>query len=99
VYPVSPLTFQPQLPVEKRFIYAGVADRIARPDQARALWRHWGKPEIEWMASGHVLASLKTDLRPLLQRVAGRHLFEAGTAPFATERDSREQGRRAIASG
>ncbi len=99
MYPISPLTFEPKLPVDRRFIYAGVADRIARPDQARALWRHWGKPEIEWMASGHVMASMKADLKPLLRRVAGQHLFEAGTAPFVTESDSREQDRSAYASG
>jgi hypothetical protein len=89
MYPISPLSFEPRLPVEKRFIYAGVADRVARPDQARALWRHWGRPEIEWLASGHVMASLKADLKPFIRDVAVRHLFEAGTAPFATEDDSR----------
>ena len=46
--PVHPDFRLVQIPVEKRFIYAGVADRVARPDQARALWRHWGRPEIEW---------------------------------------------------
>ncbi len=99
MYPISPLSFEPRLPVEKRFIYAGVADRVARPDQARALWRHWGKPEIEWLASGHVMASSKANLKPFIRRVAARHLFEAGTAPFATEGDSRSQGRRVGASG
>jgi hypothetical protein len=82
MYPVSPLSFEPLLPVDKRFIYAGVADRVVRPDQARALWRHWRKPEIDWMSSGHVLASVKGGLKPLIRNVAGRHLFEAGQAPF-----------------
>ena len=87
MHPVSPLTFEPRLPVDKRFIYAGVADRVARPDQARALWRHWGRPEIGWMPSGHVLAAMKSDLKPFVRSVAGRHLFEPGSAPFATERE------------
>jgi hypothetical protein len=92
MFPISPLSFEPRLPVEKRFIYAGVADRVARPDQARALWRHWGRPEIEWMSSGHVLASLKGQLKPFIRRVAGEHLFEGRTAPFATdEAPSREE--------
>ncbi|MBJ20771.1 MAG: hypothetical protein GY910_03095 [bacterium] len=83
--PVSPLTFEPRMAVGQRYIYAGVADRVARPDQARALWRHWGKPEIEWMASGHVLASMKSDLKPFVRKVVGRHLFEPGEAPFLNE--------------
>ena len=85
MYPISPLSFEPRLTVDRRYIYAGVADRVARPDQARALWRHWGRPEIEWLSSGHVLASLKGDLKPFIRRVAGQHLFEAGTAPFAMD--------------
>jgi hypothetical protein len=84
MYPISPLSFEPRLSVERRFIYAGVADRVARPDQARALWRHWGRPEIEWLSSGHVLASLKGDLKPLFRRIADQHLFEGRAARFAT---------------
>ncbi len=52
---VSPLAFTPKIPRENRFIYAGVADRIARPDQARALWRHWDRPEMHWFQGGHIL--------------------------------------------
>jgi hypothetical protein len=87
MYPVSPLTFEPRIPVEKRFIYAGVADRVARPEQPRALWRHWGRPSIEWLSSGHVMASMKPGLKPFLRRIAADHLFERGAAPFATDRD------------
>lgn len=86
MYPVSPLTFAPRAPVDRRFIYAGVADRVARPDQARALWRHWDRCEIEWMSSGHVMASMKPSLKPLMRRIAAEHLFEPGRAPFATDR-------------
>lgn len=65
---VSPLTFKPRVSIAERYVYAGAADRVARPDQARALWRHWGKPEIEWMPSGHVLASMRSELN---QRTPG----------------------------
>ncbi|HPG25859.1 MAG: hypothetical protein H6748_02265 [Spirochaetaceae bacterium] len=97
MHPVSPLSFEPRIPVDRRYIYAGVADRVARPDQARALWRHWGRPEIEWMPSGHVMASMKSDLKPFVRRVAARHLFASGQAPFATDaavewRDDAEAG-------
>ena len=60
---VSPLAFDPLLPVERRFIYAGVADRVARPDQARALWRHWGRPAIHWDQSGHVAGAFRRQVR------------------------------------
>ncbi len=84
MYPVSPLTHQPLTPHDRRFIYAGVADRVTRPEQARALWRHWGQPRIEWTPSGHVIATLKKGLRPFLREIVAEHLFEPGQAPFAT---------------
>jgi hypothetical protein len=84
MHPVSPLTFEPKLPVDRRFIYAGVADRVTRPDQSRALWRHWGKPRIDWMSSGHVMATMKSDIKPILRSIIAETLFEAGAAPFAT---------------
>jgi hypothetical protein len=97
MYPISPLSYEPRVPVAGRFIYAGVADRVSRPDQARALWRHWGRPEIEWLASGHVMTSRKREIRPFLRRIAAERLFEAGSAPFATDRDQRDLDRSATA--
>jgi hypothetical protein len=82
IHPVSPLTFEPNVPVEGRFIFAGVADRVARPDQARALWRHWQKPEIEWLSSGHVLATMGRSSKPFLRRIVGSRLYSHGEAPF-----------------
>ena len=52
---VSPLAFPPRVPHERRFIYAGLADRVVKPYQPRALWRHWQEPEIHWFPGGHVL--------------------------------------------
>ncbi|MCP3984039.1 MAG: hypothetical protein GY723_06600, partial [bacterium] len=64
---VSPLTFHPRLPKARRFIFAGIADRVVRPDQPRALWRHWGEPEIEWFSGGHVLGVFERTLEPFLE--------------------------------
>jgi len=64
---VSPLTFHPRLPKNRRFIFAGIADRVVRPDQPRALWRHWGEPEIEWFSGGHVLGVFEKSLEPFLE--------------------------------
>ncbi|HME47095.1 hypothetical protein [Mycobacterium sp.] len=50
----SPLSLTPQIPMQGRFIYAGVADQLVHPrDQVIRLWEHWGKPEIVWYPGGH----------------------------------------------
>jgi hypothetical protein len=97
MYPVSPLSFQPRAAGHRRYIYAGVADRVARPDQARALWRHWGKPEIAWLPSGHVVASFKDNMRPFLRRIAREHLYPTGEAPFELVRPESDEDHRASA--
>ncbi len=74
---VSPLAFTPRVPREGRFIYAGVADRMARPDQARALWRHWDKPAIHWFQGGHVLGLGDRGIRGFLESA----LRETGLLP------------------
>ncbi len=51
---VSPLSFDAQVPVCRRFIFAGYGDRVARPDQAQRLWEHWDRPRISWYAGNHV---------------------------------------------
>lgn len=52
--PVSPLSFEPQLPTERRFVYAGVADRMATPGQAHRLWTHWGRGPVLWYRGSHI---------------------------------------------
>ena len=51
---VSPLQVAPQVPKDRRFIFAGYGDRLAPPEQAQTLWEHWDKPEISWYAGNHV---------------------------------------------
>ena len=51
---ISPLSMQPKVPEQGRFIYAGVADRIVHPrQQVVQLWEHWGRPDIGWYQGGH----------------------------------------------
>ncbi|MGO9382537.1 MAG: hypothetical protein ACLP4W_10700 [Mycobacterium sp.] len=51
---ISPLALTPRVPMQGRFIYAGVADRLVHPrEQVTRLWEHWGKPEIHWYQGGH----------------------------------------------
>jgi hypothetical protein len=51
---VSPLAMPPRVPRGRRFLYAGACDRLAPPEHAALLWRHWGRPRIAWYAGGHV---------------------------------------------
>jgi pimeloyl-ACP methyl ester carboxylesterase len=71
---VSPLALHPRVPVERRYIFAGTADRVARPDQARALWRHWDRCEIHWFSGGHVAAQWNASVMPFVERALGECL-------------------------
>lgn len=51
---VTPLALPPVVPAERLFVMAGLADRMATPAQAHALWEHWGRPRIAWMNTNHV---------------------------------------------
>ena len=63
---VSPLAFPARVPRKRRFIYAGIADRVVKPYQPRALWRHWDEPEIHWFSGGHVLGIWNDSIRDFL---------------------------------
>jgi hypothetical protein len=53
---VSPLALQPTVAPNRRFIYAGLADRFVHPQrQILRLWEHWDRPEIHWYEGGHTL--------------------------------------------
>jgi len=65
---VSPLSFEPQLERRRRFICAGTADRVVRPNHARALWRHWDRPEIHWFSGSHVLGMMHPSVPEFVAR-------------------------------
>jgi hypothetical protein len=45
----------PATPVDRRFVFAGLADRLVDPIRhAHALAEHWGQPTVHWYAGGHV---------------------------------------------
>jgi dienelactone hydrolase len=62
-HPVSPLAFAPRIPDDRRFIYAGVADRMAKPEAAHRLWEHWDHPAICWYGGSHVGFALSREVR------------------------------------
>lgn len=51
---VSPLAMEPLVARDRRFIFAGLGDRMAVPSQAHALWEHWERPTISWFPGNHV---------------------------------------------
>jgi len=63
---VSPLALRPRIPRAGRFIYAGIADRVVKPEHPRALWRHWDEPAIHWFSGGHVLGIFNRSVQPFL---------------------------------
>ena len=64
---VSPLAIPAQVPRERRFLFAGTADRLATPDQTWALWRHWERPRVAWYAGSHTSFLLEPTVTTLLE--------------------------------
>jgi hypothetical protein len=63
---VSPLALSPQVPRERRYLYAGLADRLAAPDHARDLWNHWEQPRVVWYEGSHISFLWESEVRALL---------------------------------
>jgi dienelactone hydrolase len=64
---VSPLALEPQLPLERRFLFAAVADRLVPPDQAARLWEHWDRPRVEWYQGAHMTFRAHPSVRGLIE--------------------------------
>jgi len=64
---VSPLALEPLLPVERRFLFAAVADRLVQPVQAVRLWEHWDRPRIEWYQGAHMTFRAHPSVRLLVE--------------------------------
>lgn len=51
----SPLNYEPKIAKDRRLIITGLGDRLAPPDHAEALWRHWDRCALHWFPGNHVL--------------------------------------------
>jgi len=51
---VSPLALHCRVPLDRRFIFAGLADRMSTFGHAHRLWLHWDQPALATYAGGHV---------------------------------------------
>ena len=63
----SPLTFPPLVPRDRLFLFAGTGDRMSPPEQAVALWKHWGEPEIRWFDANHTAFIWNTDINDFVR--------------------------------
>jgi hypothetical protein len=68
---VAPLSLEPRVPRERRYLFGAIGDRLVPPDQVRDLWRHWGEPEIVWYPGGHVTFRFHPAVRRLVDRALG----------------------------
>ncbi|HAM03563.1 MAG TPA: alpha/beta hydrolase [Acidimicrobiaceae bacterium] len=51
---VSPLGLACRVPLEGRFIFGGLGDRMATFGHAHRLWLHWDRPRLATYGGGHV---------------------------------------------
>jgi hypothetical protein len=68
---VSPLALEPRVPAARRFVFAATGDRLAPPQQARDLWRHWGRPRLQWYEGSHTSFLLEPDVKALVHEAVG----------------------------
>jgi hypothetical protein len=51
---VSPLAMPSLVRRDRRFVFAGLGDRMSTPKQAYRLWQHWDQPKLAWYGGNHV---------------------------------------------
>lgn len=74
---VSPFAIAPGVPAERCYLYAGLVDRLASPDQARDLWEHWGRPRVAWYHGSHISFLWEAEVKKLLVEAFGSRGFLA----------------------
>ncbi len=62
----SPLAMACKVPLERRYVFAGLADRMSTFGQARRLWLHWDRPRLAAYAGGHVGFLMSGAVRQLM---------------------------------
>ena len=64
---ITPTSLACVVPHERRFIYAGIADRLVTPNEPYLLWEHWNRPSIYWTQQSHVLTMLSPNVRTFVR--------------------------------
>ena len=71
---VSPLAMDCKVRHDRRYIFAGLADRMSTFGQARRLWLHWGRPSLAAYQGGHVGFFWSRPARQLVDRAVDTSL-------------------------
>lgn len=71
----SPLNYAPLVPKERRLIIAGLGDKLAPPQQAELLWRHWDRCRFHWFPGNHVLHVSQPDYLRRMTRFLRPYMF------------------------
>lgn len=91
---VSPLAMPVRVPRERRFVYAGTADRLAPPEQAWSLWRHWERPHVTWYQGSHVSFLFEPAVQELLREALSAEALLRRSAARGEGPASRAEGAR-----
>ena len=51
---VSPLTLEPRVPRERRYLFAGLGDQLSPTGLVHELWKRWEEPQTLWFSGGHI---------------------------------------------
>lgn len=88
---VCPLSFPPLPPKSNRVIYAAIADRVATPEQAVSLWKHWETPETLWVHASHIGAVFARTTRDFVEAtLRGRGIVAPTEATLAEPSPQRD---------
>ena len=72
----SPLNYRPIPAKDRRLIIAGLGDRLAPPEQAEMLWKHWDHCAFHWFPGNHVLHVSQPDYLRRMTRFLGEFMFD-----------------------
>lgn len=71
----SPLNYPPLVPKDRRLIITGLGDRLAPPEQAEELWRHWDQCAFHWFPGNHILHVSQPDYLRRMTRFMRGFMF------------------------
>ena len=71
---ISPLAMPPRVAKSRRYLFAGMADRIVPLAQARRLWRHWDRPQSIWYRGSHLSFAWEQRVREWIGSALHTHL-------------------------
>jgi pimeloyl-ACP methyl ester carboxylesterase len=77
---VSPLAMTCKVPFDRRYIFAGLADRMSTFGHARRLWTHWDRPAFASYAGGHVGFYWSADVKRFVDGALARSYAASSVA-------------------